>query len=101
MDKEQLINAVRNATNGRFIGPEGWVTCLGWQQEYDALGRPLRGDPNRHTSRIKIDGKFYILKTQDFECRIIDEETNEELANVDFTPDYIKEYRENKKKENN
>ena len=97
MDKEQLINAVRNATHGSFIGPDGMVTCLGWTQEYDALGRPLRGDPNTHTSRIKIDGKFYILRTREFECKITDPETDEELAVVDFTPDYIKEYREKRK----
>ena len=99
MDKEQLINAVRNATNGTFVAPNGMVTCLGWMQEYDELGRPLRGDPNTHTGRIKIGGKFYILRTCEFTCKITDQETNEELANVDFTPDYIKEYWENKKKE--
>ncbi len=99
MDKEQLINAVRNATNGTFVTGNGWVTCLGWMQEYDALGRPLRGDPNTHTCQIKIDGKDYILKTTDFHCTIIDAQTNERLANVDFTPDYIKEYRENREKD--
>lgn len=100
MDKEQLINAVRNATNGTFVTGNGWVTCLGWMQEYDALGRPLRGDPNMHTCQIRIDGKDYILKTRDFRCTIIDQETNETLAEVDFTPDYVKEYRENRKKDN-
>ena len=99
MDKEQLINAVRNATNGSFTTRDGWVTALGWMQEYDSLGRPLRGDPNTHTCHIKIDGKDYILKTRDFHCTIIDMATEEELAEVDFTPDYIREYWENKRKE--
>lgn len=100
MDKEQLINAVRNATNGTYIADNGWETCLGWTQEYDSLGRPLRGNPNTHTSQIRIDGKDYRLITWDFHCTIEDFETGEVLAEVDFTPDYIKEYWENKKKEN-
>ena len=85
MNKEQLINAVRNATGGSFQAPNGWVTCLGWTQEYDELGRPLYGDPNTHRG------------TTEFVCQIIDPETDEELAVVDFTPDYIKEYREKQK----
>ena len=99
MDKEQLINAVKNATNGSYIADNGWVTCLGWTQEYDELGRPLHGDPNINTGQIRIAGKDYTLKTSDFHCTIKDFETGEVLAEVDFTPDYIKEYRENKKKE--
>ena len=99
MDKEQLINAVRNATNGTFLPPNGWVTCLGWEQIYDEQGRPLRGDPNTHTGRISIAGKYYLLKTCDFHCKIEDFDTKEVLAEVDFEPDYIKEYWENKKKE--
>lgn len=97
MDKEQLINAVKNATNGTYIADNGRVTCLGWIQEYDALGRPLHGDPNIHTGQIRIDGKDYRLRTSDFHCTIEDFETGETLAEVDFTPDYIKEYWEKKK----
>ena len=100
MDKEQLVNAVKNATNGTYIADNGMVTCMGWTQEYDALGRPLHGDPNIHTGQIRIDGKDYRLKTSGFHCTIEDFETRETLAEVDFTPDYIKEYWENKKKEN-
>ena len=97
MDKEQLINAVRNATGGSFQAPNGWVTCLGWTQEYDEFGRPLYGDPNTHKGEIRIAGKNYVLRTTEFVCQIIDPETDEELAVVDFTPDYIKEYREKRK----
>ena len=101
MDKEQLINAVKNATNGTYIPSNGWVTCLGWIQEYDELGRPLHGDSNIHTGQIRIDGKDYLLKTSDFHCTIEDFETKEVLAEVDFTPDYSKEYREKKKDNEN
>lgn len=103
MDKEQLINAVKNATNGTYIPDNGMVTCMGWIQEYDALGRPLHGDPNIHTGQIRIDGKDYRLKTSGFHCTIEDFETREVLAEVDFTPDYIKDYyagKNNKDKEN-
>ena len=99
MNKEQLIEAVRNATNGSFIAPNGMVTCLGWIQEYDALGRPLRGDPNIHNGQIRIDGKNYRLVTSSFHCTIEDFETGETLAEVDFTPDYIKEYYSGKQRE--
>lgn len=101
MDKEQLINAVKNATNGTYIADNGWVTCLGWIQQYDELGRPLIGDPNIHTGHINIGGKNYILETYDFYCTIKDFETGETIAKVDFTPDYIKEYRENNKDKEN
>ena len=100
MDKEQLINAVKNATNGTYIADNGMVTCMGWIQEYDALGRPLQGDPNIHTGQIRIDGKDYRLITSSFHCTIEDFETCEVLAEVDFTPNYIKEYWEKKKEEN-
>ena len=99
MNKEQLINAVKNATNGTFTPPSGIKTCLGWEQEYDELGRPLRGDPNTITGEIKIAGKYYGLKTTEFHCKIKDLDTNETLAEVDFTPDYIREYREKRRKD--
>ena len=101
MDKEQLINAVKNATNGTYITDNGWVTCLGWIQEYDALGRPLHGDPNTHTGQIRIAGKDYLLMTSDFHCTIKDFETKEVLAEVDFTPDYIKDYYTGKNNKDN
>ena len=97
MDKEQLINAVRNATKGTFRPPYGIKTLLGWEQEYDELGRPLRGDPNTITGQIKIGGKYYGIKTTGFHCEIKDWDTDETLAEVDFTPDYIKEYWEKRR----
>lgn len=99
MDKEQIIEAVRNATKGTFVPCEAITTCLGWEQEYDELGRPLRGDPNTITGRIKIDGKYYKIKTCEWISRIYDWDTGELIGEVDFTPQYIKEYREKKNKE--
>lgn len=99
MDTEKLVNAIRNATNGSFLPPNGWVTCLGWEQIYDEEGRPLRGDPNTHKGHINIAGTNYILSTSDFHCEIREFPNGELITEVDFTPDYIKEYREKKDKE--
>ena len=100
MEKEQIIEAVRNATKGTFVPCEAIRTCLGWEQEYDEQGRPVHADPNTVTGRIKIDGKYYLIKTRSWVSKIYDWDRPDELiGEVDFTPGYVKEYWDRKKGE--
>lgn len=107
MNKEELFEALKNATNGTFEG-SGIRTMLGWEQEYDKQGRPLRADPNYLDYVIKIDGKtykitkvgwsVYVWKPEFWEkvnyCTLWNAKSKEEklLYLFDITPDYVKEY---------
>lgn len=112
MNKEEFFEALKNATNGTFEMC-GLKTLMGWNQEYDKQGRPLRADPNYLDYVIRIDGKTYkITKTEwtvyvwkpEFwdkvnYCGIWNPQTKEEklLYVFDITPDYVKEYYAEKK----
>ena len=59
LTKEQIIEAIRNASLDTFVGEHCMSTCMGWQQEYDAQGRPLRANPNYKDSSFIIEGIEY------------------------------------------
>ena len=110
MNKEQIVEAIRTATNGTFVGFSGVKTCMGWIPEYDSLGRPLNCDPNYIDSTIRIDGQdYYITKVKWHvyiwnqpcsRCTVWKKDRDKYiLAEVDLTPDYVKEYYDNKDKE--
>lgn len=115
MEKEQIIEAIRNATNGAFINGSCLSTLMGWQQKYDEQGRPLRADPNYKDSTITIADEIYPMTRHGwyayiwkpnsrgnymFVVRRRDFDINPYLiAKVDLRPDYAKEYEENKKKQ--
>lgn len=106
MEKEEIIDAIRNATNGTFVPECHLATCMGYLRVYDKKGRNVSTDPNYYSGTINIDGtnypivrhawKAYIFKPE-YECAsytwLWTEDVEEKLlATVDLTPDYIKEY---------
>lgn len=97
MTNEQIIEAVRNATKGTFRPEKGISTLMGWTQEYDAQGRPLRANPNTITGTVRIDGKDYKVVTRSWQSRIYNTENGELIGEIDFMPEYVKEYWEKRK----
>ena len=60
LSKEQIINAIRKASNGTFKGPGGGVrTCMGWIPQFDEQGNPIGGDPNYVHTWITIAGESF------------------------------------------
>jgi hypothetical protein len=110
MNKEQIVEAIRLATGGAFIGYGGYTTCMGWSPNYDSQGRLLNCDPNYRDSNIRIEGKDYHMTRVGWHvyiwnqpcsyCTVWKEDRDKYiLAEVDLTPDYVKEYYANMKKE--
>ena len=110
MNKEQIVEAIRFATGGTFVGNGGTKTCMGWIPDYDSQGRPLNCDPNYIDSRIRIEGQYYYITRKGWHvyiwnqpcsyCSVWSEYRDKYiLAEVDLTPDYVKEYYDKKKEE--
>lgn len=110
LTKEQIIEAIRNASLGTFVGEHCMSTCMGWQQEYDAQGRPLRANPNYKDSSFIIEGIEYPVTRVGWSAYIWKPGSganymtcwskvrdNFVLAHVDLRPDYVKEYQEQQK----
>lgn len=110
--EEQIIEAIRNASLGTFVGKCRITTCMGWQQEYDEQGRPLRADPNYKDSSFMIEGVEYHVTRVGWSAYIWKPGSganyttcwskvrdNFLLAHVDLRPDYVKEYQEQQKHE--
>lgn len=114
MTTEQIVNAIRTATNGTFIGEFYTTTLMGWMRIYDEEGREVTCDPNYIESTINIDGneygivkhewKTYIFKPEfkDYANRLSlwgDEKKLKKmvLSIIDDEPDYVKAYWEKHK----
>ena len=80
---------------------------MGWKPNYDCLGRPLNCDPNYIHSVIRIEGTDYYVTRTGWNVFIWnqpcgystcwkDDRDKYILAEVDLTPDYVKEYYKNK-----
>ena len=54
-ETKKIVEAIRTATNGTFVGEYCTSTLLGWVPRYDEQGRPLNADPNSKHSTITID----------------------------------------------
>jgi hypothetical protein len=105
MTTEEIVEAIRNASNGTFIGERCSSTLMGWTNEYDELGRLVTCDPNYKDSIFTICGRDYHVTRKGW--RVIIWKGNEDyrhmmsrikpvnqiLAEIDLTPDYVKEYR--------
>jgi hypothetical protein len=109
MNKEQIVEAIRNATYGTFVGYGGYTTCMGWLPNFDSQGRPLDCDPNYRDSSIRIEGQDYHMTKVGWHVYIWNQPRSYQtvwakdrdkyiLAEVDWTPDYVKEYYANKEK---
>lgn len=107
MDKEQIVEAIRRATNGTFIGTRYGSTGLNWTPKYDCMGRPLNCDPNYIDSTVIIDEKYYFITRIGWEAIIWNQACNYTtywkkdrddfiLARVDLTPEHVKEYYRNR-----
>ena len=60
-ETKRIVEDIRTATNGTFIGEHCSSTLLGWVPHYDEQGRPLNADPNTKHSTITIDGTDYLI----------------------------------------
>lgn len=111
MTTEEIVEAIRNASNGSFIGDYSMSTCMGWKREYDEKGRPVTCDPNYKDSTFNICGREYrvtrygwhvvIWKNEGGYCRLLSKvkPVDDILAEIDLTPDYVEEYWSRKLKE--
>ena len=113
-DKEKIINAIRVATNGTFIGHGGMSTLMGWFDEYDEQGRLVTCDPNYKDSTVTIDGTTYKITKHGWNVYIWKPEYKDTcgyttcwannyqeylFAELNIMPDYVKEYKEKKRLE--
>lgn len=107
---EKIVEAIRTATNGEFLGVGGMSTLMGWFPNYDELGRPLNCDPNYRDTTIMINGVTYPLTRCGWSAYIWLPDSNASytmvwstmrdkflLTKVDLRPDYVKEYEEERK----
>lgn len=122
MTDNEIIEAIRKATNGEFISEGASSTLMGWQQNYDNEGRPLRADPNWFDSYITINSQTYglirsgwyawVIKPEyAHKCHymaIIYDPNGEKIGKafvtgqkIDLRPDYVKEYEESMRKDRN
>ena len=110
MTTEQIVEAIRTATNGTFVGLRGCKTLMGWIPTFDSQGRMLNCDPNYKDSSVNIEGKEYYLTRKGWHVYIWNQQCRYNtvwredvekyiLAEVDLTPDYVKEYYKEKEKD--
>ena len=112
MTNKEIVEAIRKATDGEFIGSGGMSTLMGWFRKYDDRGRPLNADPNYKDSEVIIDGVTYRLtRTGWYACVWnpkytkacytwwwLDDRENYMIDGIiDLRPDYVKEYEEQHK----
>ena len=93
-ETKRIVEAIRTATNGTFIGEYCTSTLLGWVPRYDEQGRPLNADPNTKHSTITIDGTDYLITRKGWHAYVFKPTKHNAvlLAEVDLRPDYVKEY---------
>lgn len=93
-ETKKIVEAIRTATNGTFIGEYCTSTLLGWVPHYDEQGRPLNADPNTKHSNITIDGTDYLITRKGWHAYVFKPTKQNAmlLAEVDLRPDYVKEY---------
>ena len=92
-ETKRIVEAIRTATNGTFVGEYCTSTLLGWLPRYDEQGRPLNADPNSKHSTITIDGTDYPITRQGWYAYVYNPTKHALLlAEVDLRPDYVKEY---------
>jgi hypothetical protein len=108
MDKERIIEAIRNLTNGTWLSDDYTSTCMGWVRKYDTRGRVVNPDPNYKDCQAYIGNKLYKWTKHGWDVFIwklgvdasylncMSEDIDQYLlTKVDITPDYVKEYQKN------
>lgn len=101
---EKVIEALKKATDN-FNRGYFQVTLMGWTQEYDEEGRPLRTNPNYRLGETKIAGTPYMYIRRDWIVKVYEpdfkvhylhfnsKEANKHLiAELDLEPQYVKDY---------
>lgn len=122
MTDTEIIEAIRKATNNTFRHGAVSSTLMGWNQNYDNEGRPLRADPNWQDSYITIESKTYGLIRKGWYAWVIKPEfankihynaimydpNGEKISHtfvtgnkIDLRPDYVKEYEKSMRKDRN
>ena len=92
-ETKRIVEAIRTATNGTFIGEHCSSTLLGWVPHYDEQGRPLNADPNTKHSNITINETDYLITRKGWHAYVYNHKKHSLLlAEVDLRPDYVKEY---------
>lgn len=111
-DEEKIIEAIRTATNGTFIGDGGITTLMGFANQYDDQGRLVTANPNYTDSIINIEGTTYRLTRKGWYACVwnpkyekacytywwLDDRENYTIGGlIDLRPDYVKEWEEKRK----
>ena len=92
-ETKRIVEDIRTATNGTFIGEHCSSTLLGWVPHYDEQGRPLNADPNTKHSNITINETDYLITRKGWHAYVFKPTKHALLlAEVDLRPDYVKEY---------
>lgn len=122
MTDTEIIEAIRKATNGSFMGDHCSSTLMGWNEIYDEQGRPLRADPNWKDSYITIASQTYGLIRKGWYAWVIKPEFVNKIHynvimfypnaekikqtlvtgdKIDLRPDYVKEYEKSMRENRN
>ena len=93
-ETKRIVEAIRTATNGTFVGEYCTSTLFGWVPHYDEQGRPLNADPNTKHSNITINETDYLITRKGWHAYVFKPTKHNAvlLAEVDLRPDYVKEY---------
>ena len=112
MDNEKIIEAIRTATNGTFIGSGGIRTLMAWIDQYDDQGRIVTADPNYTDTIVNIDGTTYKITRVGWYAYVWKPEYEKACytwcwmpnrdeyligGEIDLRPDYVKEWQEKQK----
>lgn len=105
MTTEKIVDAIRNESDGTFVGSNCTSTLIGWKEEFDEKGRPVTCDPNYKDSKFNICGKTYYVTRYEWNVIIWKDKGSyidlfrsvkpaDKLIEIDLTPDYVKKYRD-------
>ena len=116
MTDQEMIEAIRKATNGEFVGSGGLSTLMGWIDKYDEQGRLLTANPNYRNSEVTIgDTTYKITRVGWYACVwnpkyekacytwwwLKNREDYMIGCEIDLRPDYVKEWQEKRKPKSN
>lgn len=112
MTDQEIIEAIRKATNGEFVGKGCISTIMGWLKKYDDKGRILTANPNYKDSKVTIgDITYRITRVGWYACVwnpkyekacytwwwLENREDYMICGIIDLRPDYVKEWQEKEK----
>lgn len=80
-ETNKIVEAIRTATNGTFVGKYCTSTLLGWVPRYDEQGRPLNADPNSKHSKVTINETDYLITRKGWHAYVFKPTKHNEESN--------------------